>query len=80
MSARLEMKRQRPLSRRLQARLMGLLNIPVRVLLRLPFSTPLSAFTGIHQGPDGRVDRGRLETAVKYGFRVVRWHLEKEVS
>ncbi len=165
MSARLEMKRQRPLSRRLQARLMGLLNIPVRVLLRLPFSTPLSsrlmllsytgrktgkayqqpvsyiqqggilltpgggkwkwnlldrkpvrirlrgkdvlaqpelirdpdeierllavmiaanpgvsAFTGIHQGPDGRVDHGRLETAVKYGFRIVRWHLEKEVS
>jgi hypothetical protein len=26
-------------------------------------------------GPDGRLDRARLTTAVRYGFRVVRWHL-----
>jgi hypothetical protein len=33
---------QRPLRRRIQARLMGLLNVPVRALLSLPFPTPLS--------------------------------------
>jgi len=155
---------KRPLRRRIQARLMGMLNVPMRALLRLPFPTPLSgrlmllsytgrktgkayqqpvsyvqqgdtlltpgggnwkwnlrdgrpvqirlrgrdvlarpeliqdpdeierllvvmtavnpgvsAFVGIPKGPDGRLDRGRLETAVKYGFLIVRWHLEKEV-
>jgi hypothetical protein len=151
---------KRPLSRRLQARVMGMLNVPMRVLLGLPFSTPLSsrlmlvsftgrktgkayrqpmsyvpqgdtlltpgggkwkwnlqggapvrirlrgrdvlarpelvkdpdeierlpavmtaanptvnAFVGIPRAPDGRLDRGRLEAAIKYGFRIVRWHL-----
>ena len=37
----------------------------------------VSAFIGIPKGPDGRLDRARLETAVSYGFRIVRWHLEK---
>ena len=154
---------KRPLRRQIQARIMGLLNIPVRVILGLPFPTPLSgrlmllsytgrksgkayqqpvsyvkqgetlltpgggkwkwnlrdgqpvrirlrgqdvlarpeliqdpdeierllavmaaanptvsAFVGIPKGPDGRLDRGRLEAAVSYGFRIVRWHLEKE--
>lgn len=154
---------KRPLRRRLQARVMGVLNVPVRVLLGLPFPTPLSrrlmlisftgrktgkayrqpvsyvqqddtllspgggkwkwnlrdgqpvrirlrgrevlarpelvkdpdeierllaamtaanptvsAFVGIPKGPDGRLDRGRLEAAVSYGFRIVRWHLGKE--
>jgi hypothetical protein len=32
----------RPLSRRIQARVMGVLNIPMRTILRLPFATPLS--------------------------------------
>ena len=152
---------QRPLGRRFQARVMAVLNIPMRLLLGLPFPTPLSgrlmlisftgrktgrayrqpvsyvqqgdtlltpgggkwkwklqdgrpvqirlrgrdvavrpelvqdpdeierllpvmiatnpgvsAFVGIPKGPDGRLDRGRLETAVRYGFRIVRWHLE----
>jgi hypothetical protein len=151
---------KRPLGRRLQARLMSVLNVPMRVLLRLPFATPLSgrlmllwytgrksgkayqqsvsyiqqgntlltpgggnwkwnlqdgqpvrirlrgwdvlarpeliqdpdeierllavmtaanpgvrAFIGIPTGPDGRLDRARLETAISYGFRIVRWHL-----
>ncbi len=155
---------QRPLSRRIQARVMGILNVPMRVILRLPFPTPLTkrlmlvsftgrktgkayrqpvsyaqqgdtlltpgggkwklnlredqpvrirlrghdvlaqpelvkdpdeierligimsaanptvgAFVGIPKGPDGRLDRTRLETAVKHGFRIVRWHLEKEM-
>jgi deazaflavin-dependent oxidoreductase (nitroreductase family) len=39
----------------------------------------VSAFAGIPKELDGRLDRGRLETAVKYGFMIVRWHLEKEM-
>jgi hypothetical protein len=154
---------KRPLRRRIQARVMGVLNVPMRVLLRLPFATPLSrrlmlvsftgrksgkayqqplsyvqqgdtlltpgggrwksnlrdgqpvrirlrgrdvlarpelikdpeeierllevmtaanprvsAFVGIPKGADGRLERGRLETAVSYGFRIVRWHLGAE--
>jgi len=156
---------ERPLGRRIQARIMSLLNVPMRVLLRLPFPTSLSgrlmllsytgrksgktyrqpvsyvqqgntlltpgggrwkwnlregqpvrirlrgrdvlarhelikvpdqierllavmaaansrvnAFVGIPKGPDGRLDRGRLETAVRYGFRIVRWHLEEQAA
>ncbi len=47
---------KRPLSRRLQASLMGTLNVPMRLLLGLPFSTPLSgrlmlvSFTGRKSG------------------------------
>jgi hypothetical protein len=33
---------KRPLGRRVQARLMGLFNVPMRALLSLPFPTPLS--------------------------------------
>jgi len=154
---------KRPLSRRLQARIMGLLNIPMRVILGLPFPAPLSgrlmlisytgrktgiayrqpvsyvqqgntlltpgggnwkwnlkdgrpvrirlrgrdviarpelikdpdeieqllvvmtaanpavsAFIGVPKRPDGRLDHDRLEIAVRYGFRIVRWHLEGE--
>ena len=158
-------ERQRPLSRRLQASLMSVVNVPMRALLRLPFPTPLSerlmliyyigrksgkayrqpvsfvqqgdtlltpgggnwkwnlqdgqpvriwlrgqevlarpelvkdpdeierllgvmadvnptvnAFVGVPKGPDGRLDRQRLETAIQYGFRIVRWHLGKEAA
>ena len=38
----------------------------------------VGAFVAIPKGPDGRLDRSRLEAAVKYGFRIVRWHLLKE--
>ncbi len=156
---------RRPLLRRIQARLMGVINVPMRALLGLPFPTPLSgrlmllsytgrktgkayrqpvsyvkqgdtlltpgggkwklnlqegqpvrirlrgrdilarpeliqdldeierllgvmtaanpgasAFVGIPKGPDGRLDRGRLETAVSHGFRIVRWHLGEEAA
>jgi hypothetical protein len=159
MSARPE----RPLGRRIQARVMSMLNVFMRPILRLPFPTPLTkrlmlvsfsgrksgkayqqplsyvqqndtlltpgggkwklnlredqpvrihlrgqdvfarpefvrdpeeierligvmtaanptvgAFVGMPKGTDGRLDRARLETAVKYGFMIVRWHLEKE--
>ncbi len=154
-----------PLSRKIQARVMRVLNIPMRALLGLPFPTPLSgqlmlisftgrktgklyrqpvsyvregdtllspgggkwkwnlqdgkpvqirlrgkdmlarpelandadeierllgvmmaanpgvgAFVGIPKGPDGRLDRERLEKAVQYGFRIVRWHLGEEAQ
>src|SRR6266498_458686 len=47
---------KRPLRRRIQARVMGVLNVPMRVLLRLPFPTPLNrrlmlvSFTGRKTG------------------------------
>jgi hypothetical protein len=153
---------KRPFNRRIQARVMTTANVPMRVLLGLPFATPLSrrlmlisftgrktgklyrqpvsyvqqddtlltpgggkwkwnldgqlvrihlrgrdvlarpelvkdieeidqllgvmsaanpsvnAFVGIPKGTDGRLDRGRLESAIRYGFRIVRWHLAKE--
>jgi hypothetical protein len=37
----------------------------------------VSSFVAIPKGSDGRLDRARLETAVKYGFRIVRWHLDE---
>jgi hypothetical protein len=155
-------RQHRPLGRRIQARMMRVINVPMRVVLGLPFATPLSGrlmlvfltgrktgksyrqpmsyvrqgttlltpgggkwklnlqagrperirlrgrdvlarpelvgdldeierllgvmtaanprvstFVAIPKGPDGRLDRGRLETAVKYGFRIVRWHLDE---
>jgi len=152
----------RPISRRVQARVMRMVNVPMRRVLGLPFRTPLSgrlmlvfltgrrtgksyrqplsyvrqgstlltpgggkwklnlqdgqpvrirlaghdvyarpeivtdtdeigqlleamirvnprvkSFTRIPEGPDGRPDRAGLENAVKYGFRIVRWHLDE---
>ncbi len=113
---------KRPLRRRVQARVMRMVNVPMRVVLGLPVATPLggrlmlvtiigrktgkvyrqppelvkdldeierlltvmaaanrsvNAFVGIPKGPDGRLDRTRLQTAVRYGFRIVRWHLDE---
>lgn len=152
----------RPLRRRIQARVMRMINVPMRLVLGLPFATPLGgrlmlvfltgrrtgksyrqpvsyvrqgttllspgggrwklnlkegrlerirlrgrdvlarpelvadveeverllgvmtkanprvrSFVGIPTGPEGRLDRTGLETAVKYGFRIVRWHLDE---
>ena len=33
-----------------------------------------AAFIGIARDPDGQFDRAGLENAVRYGFRIVRWH------
>src|SRR6266540_5825789 len=38
----------------------------------------VNAFVGIPKGLDGRLDRNHLQTAIKYGFRIVRWHLGAE--
>lgn len=34
------------------------------------------SFVRIPRRDDGSLDRSRLQTAVDYGFRIVRWHLE----
>jgi deazaflavin-dependent oxidoreductase (nitroreductase family) len=36
----------------------------------------IRTFIGIPKGPDGRLDRDRLEAALRHGFRVVRWQLD----
>jgi len=49
-----------------------------RLLGVMAESNPTVArFVGVPRGPDGRFDRARLETAVRYGFRVIHWHLEE---
>jgi hypothetical protein len=155
-------KAGRPLGRRIQARVMGVMNVPMRLILGLPFPTPLSgslmllsykgrktgkayrqpvsyvqqgntlltpgggnwkwnlqdsprvrirlrgrdvweqpelirdpgqieqllavmaavnptvtAFVGVSEGPDGRLDRRKLEEAANHGFRIVRWQIEE---
>jgi hypothetical protein len=37
----------------------------------------VARFVRIPRGPDGRLQRAQLEAAVRYGFRVVRWHLDQ---
>jgi hypothetical protein len=37
----------------------------------------VNTFARIPKAADGRLDRAGLETAVKYGFRIVRWHLDQ---
>lgn len=31
-------------------------------------------FVGIPRGPDGKLDRVKLDAAIQHGFRIVRWH------
>lgn len=35
-------------------------------------------FVAVPKGPDGRLDRARLDAAVRHGFRIIRWHLDAE--
>src|SRR6266496_3614892 len=52
-----------------------------RLLAVMTAANPgVSAWVGIPKGPDGRLNRGLLETAVRYGFRIVRWHLGEAVA
>jgi hypothetical membrane protein len=47
-----------------------------RLLAVMTAANPMVAsFVGIPKGPDGSLDRPRLEAAIQYGFRIVRWHL-----
>ena len=49
-----------------------------RLLATMTHANPMvSRFVGIPRGPDGSLDRDRLQAAVRYGFRIVRWHLDE---
>lgn len=49
-----------------------------RLLATMTQANPMvSRFVGIPRGPDGSLDRDRLQAAVRYGFRIVRWHLDE---
>src|SRR5215471_2819155 len=46
-----------------------------RLLQTMAAGNPAAArFVGIQRGPDGSFDRSGIERAVRYGFRIVRWH------
>jgi hypothetical protein len=46
-----------------------------RLLTTITKANPrAAAFIGVPRDADGRFDRGGLENAVRYGFRIVRWH------
>jgi hypothetical protein len=46
-----------------------------KLLTTMAAANPRSAaFIGIARDQDGHFDRAGLERAVKYGFRIVRWH------
>jgi deazaflavin-dependent oxidoreductase (nitroreductase family) len=48
-----------------------------RLLGIMTAANPMAGrFVAIPKGPDGRLDRTRLEAAVRYGFRIIRWHLD----
>jgi hypothetical protein len=52
-----------------------------RLLAVMEAGNPMaSRFVAIPKGPDGRLDRDRLEAALRYGFRIVRWHLVNSQS
>ena len=49
-----------------------------RLLVTMTQANPMvSRFVGIPRGSDGSLDRDRLRAAVRYGFRIVRWHLDE---
>jgi hypothetical protein len=48
-----------------------------RLLEVMTAANPMAGrFVAIPKGPDGRLDRARLDAAVRYGFRIIRWHLD----
>jgi len=49
----------------------------VEVLLRkmMQVNPRITSFAPVVR-PDGQIDRARLENAVRYGFIIVRWHLD----
>lgn len=47
-----------------------------RLLVKMIAVNPRAAAFMPVVGPDGQVDRAKVETAVAYGFRIIRWHLD----
>jgi hypothetical protein len=85
---KLNLRDGRPVRIRLRGRdvlarpeLIGDLDEVERLLGVMAAANPrVNTFVGIPKGPDGRLDRTRLQTAVHYGFRIVRWHLPSDVA
>jgi hypothetical protein len=49
-----------------------------RLLGVMTAANPMAGrFVAIPTRPDGRLDPGRLDAAVRYGFRIIRWHLDQ---
>jgi F420H(2)-dependent quinone reductase len=52
-----------------------------RLLVLMTAANPRAAsFIGVARGSDGQFDRDGLERAVRYGFRIVRWHPAASLS
>lgn len=50
-----------------------------KLLTTMAVANPRSAaFTGISRDQDGHFDQAALQNAIRYGFRIVRWHLATE--
>jgi hypothetical protein len=48
-----------------------------RLLAVMTAANPMAGrFVAIPKGPDGRLDPARLDAAIRYGFRIIRWHLD----
>ncbi len=48
-----------------------------RLLGIITAANPMAGrFVAIPKSPDGRLDRASLDAAVRYGFRIIRWHLD----
>ena len=46
-----------------------------RLLGVMTARSPMAArFVAIPRGPDGKLDRAKLDAAIQHGFRIVRWH------
>jgi hypothetical protein len=49
-----------------------------RLLGVIAAANPMAGrFVAIPKGPDGTLDRASLDAAVRYGFRIIRWHLDE---
>jgi hypothetical protein len=47
-----------------------------RLLGVMTAANPMAGrFVAIPKGPDGKLDQDRLDAALKYRFRIIRWHL-----
>ena len=49
-----------------------------RLLAVMTAANPMAGrFVAIPKGPDGRLDRASLDAAIRHGFRIIRWHLDR---
>jgi hypothetical protein len=48
-----------------------------RLLRRMMSVNPRVASFVPVMGPNGQIDRSKLEAGVRYGFRIIRWHADE---